>query len=683
MPTTFLRAPAAGAFLLAATALGAPAGANPAIETTEAFFAWAKANGATVAEYESLTETAPSDAILRGARLGWDFAFSFGKVDIDIDIRIDSPETRLIGVRMEEDGVHFDRYEQPGGHVFTFSGGATEDGRRTPFDITATQYDLVAENFFQPYLRVEEDAERPVSRFVPAIVASLRGRMDRMSVRLLEATSKLPDGGSGTERYENFTVTGLANGRMDEQRIEKTVSETLFKPAPGSAGQTMTMRQEAGPQVINGTDIKPLLRLLGMLPKDQITGDAMIEAMSVENVNISVGSLGSGAIRSMTAAGLRVAADTPAIDLAGIGDKALLGTLPQDETGLAAIGREALDALEAVSLDSFDLEALAVSSEAVNGAIGEIVARNASYRGIGEFAVTDASLKTGENAGVFDLAGFTMKDLRLARLASYLDFGLAAAKSEPSLTEILSIVPTLGLLEIEGLKVAASALPAPISLDRYRLTMSDFIQPIPTAIEALTENAVFPVSLVEEEEARALFEALGLDVVRYSDRMRLRWDPDTQVLSADPVSFNIEGGGSIDMVMEIGGIPRVVFESPEQAQMAIATATVNRARITVRDAKLVSAFIAQQAKGSGLSPETLALALADQAANEMGPVKDTPFGQSLHGALKAFLVSPDELVLSIEPANPVPAMQVMGVLATAPQTLPQLLNATVSANPAR
>lgn len=683
MSNTFLRAPVAGAFLLAATALSAPASANPAIETTEAFFAWAKANGATVAEYESLTETAPSDAILRGAKLGWDFAFSFGKVDIDIDIRIDSPETRLIGVRMEGDGVHFDRYEQPGGHEFSFSGGATENGRRTPFDITATQYDLVAENLFQPFLRVEEDAARPVSRFVPALVASLRGRMDRMSVRLMEGRSKLPDGGSSTERYENFTITGIANGRMDEQRIEKTVSETLFKPAPGSDGQTMTMRQEAGPQVVTGTDIKPLLRLLGMLPKDQLTGDAMIEAMSVENVEITVGSFGSGAIRSMAAAGFRIAADKPAVDLAGIGDKAMLGTLPTNETGLAAIGREALDALEALSLDSFDLEALAVSSEAVNGAIGTVTARNASYGGVGEFSIKDASFKTAENDGVFDLAGFTMKDLRLARLASYLDFGLAAARSEPSLAEILSIVPTLGLMEIKGLKVSTNDLPAPVSLDRYRLTMSDFIQPIPTAIEGVTENAVFPVSLIEEDEARALFEALGLDIVRYSDRMRLRWDPDTQVLSADPVSFNIEGGGSIDMEMEIGGIPRIVFESPEQAQMAIATATVNRARITVRDAKLVSAFIAQQAKGSGLSPETLALGLADQAAGQMGPVKDTPFGQSLHGALKAFLVSPDELVLSVEPANPVPAMQIMGVLATAPNTLPQLLNATVSANPGR
>ena len=445
----------------------------------------------------------------------------------------------------------------------------------------------------------------------------------------------------------------------------------------------MTMRQETGPQVVTGTDIKPLLRLLGVLPGDQLTGDAMIEAMSVENVDISVASIGSGAIRSMAAAGLRIAADKPAVDLAGIGDKAMLGTLPTNEAGLAAIGREALDALEALSLDSFDLEALAVSSEAINGAIGTVTARNASYGGVGEFSIKDASFKTGEDAGVFDLAGFTMKDLRLARLASYLDFGLAAAKNEPSLAEILSIVPTLGLMEIEGLKVSSNQLPAPISLDRYRLTMSDFIQPIPTAIEAVTENAVFPVSLIEEDEARALFEALGLDIVRYSDRMRLRWDPDTQVLSADPVSFNIEGGGSIDMVMEIGGIPRIVFESPEQAQMAIATATVNRARITVRDAKLVSAFIAQQAKGSGLSPETLALGLADQAANEMGPVKDTPFGQSLHGALKAFLVSPDELVLSVEPANPVPAMQIMGVLATAPNTLPQLLNATVSANPGR
>jgi hypothetical protein len=683
MSTLFPHAPAAGAFLLAATALASPAAANPAVEAAEAFFAWAKANGASVAEYESLTPTAPSDAILRGAKLGWDFAFSFGEIDFDLDIRIDSPETRLIGARMEDGGVHFDRYEQPGAHEITLSGGVTEKGRREPFDIAATQYDLVAEGYFQPFWKVEQDAARPVSRFLPAIVNGLGARMERMSVRLLEARSQFPDGGTGTERYETFTVTGVADGRMEEQRIERTVSETEFRPAPGTTGEPMVLRQETGPQVVSGTDIKPLLRLLGMLPKDRLTGDALIESATVDGMTIGAEGVASGSIARMAAAGIRVSADAPAFDLAALGDKAVLGTLPTDEAALAAIGRDALNALEALSLDSFDLTALAVSSDAVNGVIGEIVARDASYRGIGEFAINGTSLRVAENNAAIDLAGFTLKELRLARLASYLDFGLTAAKREPSLPEILSIVPTLGLLEIEGLKVASDELPAPVSLDRYSLAMRDFIQPFPTAIDAATENAVFPVSLVEEDEARALFEALGLDVLRYSDRIKLAWNPDTQVLTADPVSFNIEGGGSIDMVMEIGGIPRIVFENPEQAQMAIATATVNRARITVRDAKLVSAFIAQQAAGSGLSPETLALALADQAANEMGPVKDTPFGQTLHGALKSFLVSPDELVLSVDPANPVPAMQIMGIVATAPATLPQVLNATVSANTGR
>jgi hypothetical protein len=211
--------------------------------------------------------------------------------------------------------------------------------------------------------------------------------------------------------------------------------------------------------------------------------------------------------------------------------------------------------------------------------------------------------------------------------------------------------------------------------------MRDFIAPIPTDIEVRTEGLQMPLELIEEDEARRLFENLGMTALRYDDEMRLRWDPDDNTLTLDPMTVTIDGGGSLDLSAEIGGIPRKIFEDPAQAQMAVATATVNRARLEIRDARLVSAFIAEQAKAADLSPETLALALADQGASALGPLRDTPFGQSLHGAMKAFLVTPDHLVITVEPKAPVPAMQILGMVATTPSMLPGLLNAAVAANP--
>ena len=681
MPRSLRHTPTAGA-LLVTLALASPATANPALDAADAFLQWAKDHGATIAEYGSVTETGTGDAIVRDAKFGWNLAFTVGGANIDLDIRINSPETRLIGVTKTDKGYHLDRYEQPGAHEFAFSGGVTEDGTRNAFDISVIQYDLVAEDYLQVPFVAQEDPQRPVSRFLPAIVAGLDTRLGSMSIRRMESTSKMPDGTSGTQSYEGMTITGLANGRIEEQRIEKTVSETTVKTEPGVTADTIAMREETGLQVVTGTDMKPLLRLFGALPADRLTGDEVIASASVEGMNFSFAE-GSAAIGNLSMTGLRVDPNAPAVDIATIGDQAVLGTLPQDDASLAALGGQAADALGAASLDSFDLSALAVSSPVVNGAIGSIQAKDASYRGFGDFSMSDLSFKAEENNAAVDAKLFRMSELRLAPLSRYLDFFVASSNREPTLPEILSIVPTLGLLEMQDIKIASDELAAPVSIESYRLSMSDFINPIPTRIEAMTKNASFPVSLIEEDEARALFEELGLEVVSYSDESRISWNADTQTLNIDPLAFTIEGGGTMDLKMEIGGVPRVVFESPEQAQMVIATATVNKASLTVRDARLISAFIAQQAKPAGLSPETLALGLADQAVNELGPLKDTPFGQSLHGALKSFLVSPDELVITIEPETPVPAMQIMGVLATAPDTLPQLLNAAVTANSGR
>jgi hypothetical protein len=681
MPRSSRYTTTAGA-LLVTLALANPATANPALDAADAFLKWAKDHGATIAEYGSVTETGTGDAIVRDAKFGWDLAFSFGGADVDLDIRINSPETRLIGVTKTDKGYHLERYEQPGAHEFAFSGGVTEDGTRNAFDITVVQYDLVAEDYLQVPFVAPEDPERPVSRFLPAIVAGLDTKLGKMSVRRMESTSKMPDGTSGKQSYEGMTITGFANGRIEEQRIEKTVSETTIKTEPDATAETIAMREETGPQVVTGTDVKPLLRVFGVLPADRLTGDEIIASASVDGMSFSFAE-GSAAINSLTMTGLRVDPQAPAFDVASIGDLAVLGKLPEDEASLTDLGGQAADALGAISLDSFDLSALAITSPVVNGAIGNIQAKDASYRGFSDFSMSDLSITAEENNTAVDAKLFRMSELRLASLSRYLDFFVASSNGDPSLPAILSVVPTLGLLELEGIKVASDDLPAPVSIDSYRLTMSDFINPIPTRIEAVTKNASFPISLIEEDDARALFEELGLDVVKYSDETRMSWDADTQTLSIDPLAFTIEGGGSMDLRLEIGGVPRVVFENPEQAQMVLATATVNKASLTVRDARLISAFIDQQAKPAGLSPETLALGLADQAANELGPLKDTPFGQSLHGALKSFLVSPDELVITIEPETPVPAMQIMGVLATAPDTLPQLLNATVAANPGR
>lgn len=658
--------------------LTAPAHANDAVKALDSFLEAARAWGASSAEYGEVNQTGPNDAIMRDGKLGWDLAFELGDTDIDLDIRISAPEVRIHGASAEDTGYAFDKIEYPGAMTITMSGGVTENGERKAFDMEVTQYDTVTTGYFQPRLELAEDAEHPVSRFKPLLLSLLEMRIDESSARLLELKAE-SQGSTQNDRYEDISFNGLANGRVEEQRIGKMTSVQSFPMSDGANPETLEVTQETGAYVVKGSDIRPLYEVLKIVPAGTAENDTLVAGLSSEDIRISA-EYGEVTIASATAENLTLETDVEPIDALTLGDQAMLGTLPMDEASLIDLGRKALDVLDGLSAGSMAIDAIAVSSEFGSGKIDRIAAKDASYKGVGSAELTGLDFSAKEKNTKVKLDAFTLDGLALAPLANYLDLTIASQSGKPSLQEILSVVPMLSSMAVKGLDVASDDLPGPIKLDSYTLAMDGFIDPIPTSITMKTEGAQIPVEMVDDKDARALFERLGLTQLAYADELSVRWDPDTLKLSVDPLTVSIEGGGSATFTAEIGGIPRLVFENPDQAQMAIATATLNGARLVVKDAKLISAYIEGEAEKAGISAATLSSALADQAAAGMGPLAGTPFAKDAEGAVRAFLASPDELVVELAPGSPVPVTQVLGLAATAPGGIPDLLGAAISAN---
>lgn len=669
-----------------------PALANPATDSVERFFAWAKETGAVTAEYGSLVETGPEDAILRDAKLAWSFSFKFGSDELTVDLAMDAPEIRFFGAKQSDSGVFFQKVEQPG--VFEFRASATEKASdegddKTLFAMTGRQHDAVTTGYFQPTLPVVAEApEQPVSRFFPLLRTALDTRIEASSARLIEAETRLADGSIQTDRYEGLAIKGMQDGRIAEQRIERMVSESTLDMTPDDdTDKPVTMRQESGVYLVLGQDLKPVLRLVGVLPADTKVRATIMERTELNDLTVST-PFGSFSLKKASADNAHIVPETPVFPIGQLADQAVLGTLPEDRAAVLELGRKALTTLEGLSIAELELDALAIKSEEVNGGIDRVAVKNASYRNLGDLTIKGTSFKIRENDTDFALARFQMSDFALSPLASYLGFMVLADEKEPSLTEYLSMVPTLGLIDIQGLKVASNKLPTPISLTHYRFAMSDFIAPFPTRIGGETKGLEIPVRALDNKDARRIFGRLGLESLRYSDEIKLVWDEDDQTLSLDPMKIAIDGGGTVELAFELGGIPRIVFEDPEQAQAAMATATVNRLQLAITDARLVTSILDSVNGNKGDTPEDLtatseefAQMLADEAMTNLGPVKDTAFGQNLHAAIKTFLVSPGRFELHVEPNAPVPATQILGMLATSPQMLPGLLNASVSAAP--
>uniref|UniRef100_UPI003BAAE317 hypothetical protein n=1 Tax=Stappia sp. TaxID=1870903 RepID=UPI003BAAE317 len=658
--------------------LTAPAHANDAVKALDSFLETAKAWGASSGEYGEVNETAPNDAVMRDGKLGWDLAFKLGDADIDLDIRLEAPEVRLYGAKIDDKGYSFDKIEYPGAMTVSLSGGVTEDGERKSFNAVLTQYDAVTTGIFQPRLELAEDAEHPVSRFKPMLLAFLDMRIDESSARLIEMQVE-NQGSTQNDRYEGITYKGLANGRIEEQRIEKMTSVQSFPLSDGADAEKLEISQETGAYVVKGTDIRPLYEVLKIVPAGTAANDTIIESLSSDDMKISA-KFGQFTVASTTASGITLDTDVEPVDALAIGDQAMLGTLPKDEASLVDLGRKALDILDGFTVASMAMDTIAVTSDFGNGTIDRIAVDDASYRGLGHGELTGVDVAVKEDNTTVKLDSFTLDGLTLPPLANYIDIALATKTGKPNIQEILAVVPMLSGMEMKGLDVASDDLPGPIKLDSYSLSMDGFIDPIPTSIAMKTVGAQMPVELVDDRNARKLLQRLGLTQVAYADELSIRWDPDTLKLSIDPMTMSIDGGGSATFTAEVGGIPRLVFENPENAQAALATATLISARLEVKDAKLVSAYIEGEAEKAGISAETLSNALADQAAAGMGPLAGTPFAKDAEGAVRAFLASPDELVVELSPNAPVPVTQILGLAATSPGGIPDLLGAAISAN---
>ncbi len=131
------------------------------------------------------------------------------------------------------------------------------------------------------------------------------------------------------------------------------------------------------------------------------------------------------------------------------------------------------------------------------------------------------------------------------------------------------------------------------------MTLSTTVPPIPTSFHARTEGLKVPVAAIDDPEAQALLEALGLETVVWSDETRLYWDEATLELRLERMMVDVEGLGRAELSARLANVPKSLFEDPEnQGQMALVVAQFVDASLTFKDAGLTKKGLASHCRGS-------------------------------------------------------------------------------------
>lgn len=202
----------------------------------------------------------------------------------------------------------------------------------------------------------------------------------------------------------------------------------------------------------------------------------------------------------------------------------------------------------------------------------------------------------------------------------------------------------------------------------------------------------------EDPKTRAAAAALGYSDISGSFVIDGDWDPASGLLRMTRYDITVDDAGTIGISLEIGGYTPDFIKSLRETQASMLAnpgdnsasgmamlglmqqLTFHSARIHFSDDTLtgkVLEFAAQQQGGRARDVANQAKAMVPFMMMQIG---DQQLTAQATTAVSAFLDNPGNLVVSAKPPAPVPFALLMAGAMGAPQTLPQTLGVTITAN---
>jgi hypothetical protein len=157
-------------------------------------------------------------------------------------------------------------------------------------------------------------------------------------------------------------------------------------------------------------------------------------------------------------------------------------------------------------------------------------------------------------------------------------------------------------------------------------------------------------------------------------------DPETQVATIDTLAVTMRDGGSISISGAFGNVPAVRPKEPEASMMYLSQMTVLSLKFHYIDDSLAGKILEAAAAKQGTTREQYAQQLAGALPFFLSMLQNPEFQNKVATAVGKFLADPISLTISVQPDRPVSGAELFGLVQTAPQTLPDVLGASIEAN---
>lgn len=527
---------------------------------------------------------------------------------------------------------------------------------------------------------IVDDSTKPISKYYPMVAALVDANVASFSIasselsQTVDKKTLLKTAYGAIEfndmkrgDYSSFSIDGmkmtsvpLLGTDQDDTTFELLVDIARFEGGAYNGGTMVRQFDPSLPSSQRNTPFKTLLDSLAVT-------DSKFDVERVAKVSVDEMSYSDWGVRP------------PSIPLLSLADELYLeakdhGSEPDEKTILRLVS----SLYSMFRLGSFEINGVDIDvDDTANGT--EFAAQLASFRladlwsvGLGEFSFNGFLAEGEGNRIQFDL--FQLKDIGFPTLDALMD--VERASDQMDIKGIIAALPTLGLIEASGIDISIEDEPG-FKLGLNRLEMGDFIGRLPTRVSSVLENLEFNVKDLDSE-GREVFEKLGYERINLSYALSLVWDEASEILSLESRNA-LDEGGTLNAVVEIGSVPRSVFESPETAQNALAFLTFNAASVVFDDNSIVDRAMEATASEQGKSAAQLKQELLGALPFLMSALNKPDFVDEVAAAVSDLLAGSESLTATAQPEQPVSVMQVIAGGAAAPGTLVDLLNVEVMA----
>jgi hypothetical protein len=337
----------------------------------------------------------------------------------------------------------------------------------------------------------------------------------------------------------------------------------------------------------------------------------------------------------------------------------------------------------------YGLDRLAINDVSLSGQDG-FTARmeaadiaQADSDGIGAMTFHGLSVDAGAaGSGRIDL--FSLNDLRFGSLDSWLSMAGEMERTgveDPSPQAVrrlfLEGLPALRFMELSGLSVETPD--ATVSLDSYTATGGDFLGQFARRTDVTLTGLSIPVSGIPDPSVREPLAAMGYERIAVSLALTTRWDDKAGRFHVEDVVATAEEMGLVSLEVTFGNLPTSMLDDPDRIEERMMEMTLESARLVFGNRSIVERVFEQQAKPLNQDPVQFRKNFGGGIPLMLGFLGDADLQKRLAPPLRAFFEDPKSLVLTLNPAAPVPMSAFQGIEAT-PGAMGRLLGLEMSAN---